>query len=344
MKKILSLLTLLNLSALALFGQAEVDRDAEAKKMALKEGEKHWTYGGGLGLDLSGLGIANPRIGAGASRFGIGGLGTLFANKKDAAHYWDNSLNLQLSLQAVGQAKPTDATGFQKNLDMIRLTSRYGHKLIGEKIYLAVEGMLQTLLLKTYASNYLEPQDANDGLVAQLFAPATLSIAPGLDWRPNDKYSVFFAPASFRLVYVGNDDIARLNIHGNDLGKNNATQIGANLVAKYTNKYFKDRVTCTSSLNLFSNYKQDPQNVKVLWQNNLSIALFKGLSLDLLGELAYDHDVFVKKDLDGDGIYDIGDIQPIARQGDIPGTTGPDRLGRGSQFTGAFLLKYSRIF
>lgn len=334
--------------ALLAFGHvafAQLDRSAEDKKMAAEK--MGWQRGGGIGLDLSGMGIANPRVGAGANRFGIGGIGTFFMNRKDSSSYWDNNGSLQLSLQRIGQTKPTDGLGFQKNLDILRLTSRYGRKLKGGKLYIAAEGMAQTLLLETYASNFLKQQNAEDNVVAKFFAPALLTFSPGLDWRPNPKYSVFLSPASVRLIFVGDDALANLNIHGNDIGKNNSLQVGANLVGKYTNKYLKERITTTSTLNLFSNYRRQPEKVDVIWQNNLSILIFKGLSLDLLGELYYDYDVFIKKDTNDDGIYDIGNILPLpvnAPQGTIPDTDGPDKLGRGAQLVGAFLLKYSMIF
>lgn len=345
MKKSLHFLLCLTFFAFGNRASAQLDRAAEDKKMVAEK--MGWQRGGGIGLDLSGMGIANPRVGAGANRFGIGGIGTFFINHRDSNSYWDNNGSLQLSLQRIGQTKPTDGLGFQKNLDILRLTSRYGRKLKGGKLYLAAEGMAQTLLLETYASNFLKQQNAEDNVVAKFFAPALLTLSPGLDWRPSTKYSVFLSPASVRLIFVGDDALANLNIHGNDIGKNNSLQIGANLVGKYTNKYLKERITTTSILNLFSNYRREPQNVDVIWQNNISILIFKGLSLDLLGELNYDHDALVKKDANSDGLYDIGEILPLpanAKQGSIPATTGTDRLGRGAQLTGAFLLKYSMIF
>ncbi len=287
-----------------------------------------WTTGGSFGLDLSGIGIINPRVGSGASRFGLGGVGGLFANKKLEQSYWESKAELQLSLQRLGKTKPTDATGFQKNLDLLRLTSRAGRKLRSDKLFVAVEGLVQSLLLKTYASNYLSPQDAEDKVIARFLSPIELRLSPGLDYRPNEHYSIFYSPLSLRLIYVADDSIAALNIHGNDPGKNRSFQVGSNLVIKYINKYFNDRVSAASALSLYSNYLKNPQNVDVLFTNNIRISLWKGFSLDLLGELNYDDDVAVIRDRDGDGYYNI----------DLDGTS------KGPQITGAFLLKYSKIF
>ena len=66
---------------------------------AAKPEELGWKRGGGLGFDLAGMGLVNPRVGAGGNRFGLGGLGTYFAKNKQAEHYWDNDFSLQLSVQ-----------------------------------------------------------------------------------------------------------------------------------------------------------------------------------------------------------------------------------------------------
>ncbi len=87
-------------------------------------------------------------------------------------------------------------------------------------------------------------------------------------------------------------------------------------------------MTVNSSLRLFSNYLDRPQNIDVLFTNNFSIQLIKGLSLDLLGELFYDHDVKMNIDENDNGIYgDPGDKQAPA-----------------IELTCAFLLIYSLIF
>lgn len=281
-----------------------------------------WTRGGGFGADLSGIGILNPRVGAGGNRFGLGGLVTYFAKQKQAKHYWDNDFSLQLSTQKLGN------DDIQKNLDLLRINSRYGLKRLNDKFWVSIDGLGQTGILKTYVGNYLvETDDAGEArsLLSKFLAPATLQLAPGIDFRPSSKWSFFFSPASWKLIYVGDDELAKLNVHGNDIDKNNSSQLGANLVAKYNNKYFNDRVAVTSEWNFYSNYLKEPQNIDVFWRNNFSIGITKGLSLDLLGTLFYDHDVLVQTDRNDDG-DDIDD---------------GDR-GRRAEMVGSFLLKFSK--
>jgi Protein of unknown function (DUF3078) len=270
------------------------------------------------------MGIINPKAGAGGGRFGIGGLGTLFANRKEDKWFWNNAFSLQLSAQKLRSADPALPKGFLKNLDIVRLTSRYGRKLGDGKWYAAMDFFAQTLLLKTYASNYLSPQ-GDDPLVAKFLAPLQVTFAPGIDYKPTDHLSFFYSPCGIQFIYVADDSIAALNIHGNDLGEKTFFGLGSEFKAAYNNKYFNGRLSVTNGLRLFANYLDKPQNIDVLFTNNFSILIFKGLSLDLLGEYFYDNDVRVQKNF---GSEDLAK---------------PPYLGIGGQWTGAFLLKYSKI-
>lgn len=306
------------------FAQAGADRLKEIADAAKKEAEKGWVIGGGLGLDLTGLGILNPRLGAGDNRLGFGGLINVFANNKQPKYFWNNSGSLQLAAQRIG-GKDAD---FQKNLDILRLGSRYGYSILGEKLFAALDGTAESQLLKTYAGNLLNGVDSN--LLSEFLSPARFAIAPGIDYKPTKNLNFFFSPASFNLIYVGNDDLAGLSGQplGNEAGKNSRFQLGLALKAQYVNKYFEDRVAFSSKFAWFADYKQN-MNGNVLWQNAMDIQIFKGLSLGLFGDIFYDHFTLV---------------QVL----DVPQGTSPDDirpyLGLKPSYTGGFLLKYNKIF
>jgi hypothetical protein len=59
-KNALFLAILLTGCASALFAQAGNDRLAEIRKLSARD-TAGWSFGGGLGLDMAGLGIINPR-------------------------------------------------------------------------------------------------------------------------------------------------------------------------------------------------------------------------------------------------------------------------------------------
>ena len=285
---------------------------------------KAWTIVGGVGLDLTGLGLINPRLGAGDNRLGFGGLVNVTANKKQQKSFWDNSGALQLAAQRIG-GKDAD---FQKNLDILRLGSRYGYSIIGEKLFAALDGTAESQLLQTYAGNLLNGVDSN--LLSEFLSPARFSIAPGLDYKPTKHLSFFLSPASFNLTYVGNDNLASLPGQplGNEAGKNNRFQIGYALKAQYINKYFKDRMAVSSKLGWFADYRQN-LNGNVLWQNALDIQIYKGLALGLFLDLFYDHFTLVQVEKVPEGTSPA-EIRPY--------------LGLKPSYTGGFLLKYNKIF
>ena len=132
--------------------------------------------------------------------------------------------------------------------------------------------------------------------------------------------------SSLKLIYVADDAIAALNVHGNEVGSNSFLQLGSNLKGIYNDKFADDKVTLTSTLDLYSNYLLNPQNIDVLWQNDLGFVIFKNFSVNLVTELFYDHDILVQTDRNDNGILEEGE------------------LGRRISFTEALLIKYNFIF
>ncbi len=307
-KTFLLLLTLSMLLSVPAFSQ-----DAPEEK----EG---WDLGGGIGLDFTQLGLYNPRVGAGSNRIGFGGLNTLFAHYKKGKLAWDNDGSLQLSVQRIGSSE----NPFEKNIDILRLSSILGYQFGEGKLYGAVATTFESLLLPSYQGNFLSGPDST--LQAQFLSPARISFSPGLTYKANEHLTIFYSPVSSRLIYVANDAIAQLNVHGNEPGKNTFFNLGSNLNATYNNKFIEDKLLVTTSLDLYSNYLKEPQNVDVLWKANIGWELFKNFSLNLATELFYDHDILVQVDRNKDGIYD------------------PNELGRRVSFTEALLLKYNYVF
>ncbi|MEZ4894234.1 MAG: DUF3078 domain-containing protein [Saprospiraceae bacterium] len=301
---------------------AQTASDASASMPA--KDTSSWTFGGGFGLDLAGLGIINPQLSSGGNRLGFGGLFNVFANQKKSKYFWNNDLALQLSAQRLGGKD----NPFQKNLDVLRLGSRYGYDILLKKLFIAIDATAESQLLPTYVGNNLKG-DAAD-LLSDFLSPVRIAIAPGLDFKPNDHLSFFLAPASFRFTYVNNDSLAALAGQplGNELGKNSRSQLGYTLKAQYVNKYFNDKVAFSSKIGWFADYSKN-LNGNVLWQNNMSIALFKGLALELFGDLFYDHftQVAVKDIPEGTAASDVAPF-----------------LGLKPTYTGGFLLKFNKIF
>ena len=334
------------LASFSLVAQSDEEKKVMGAKEAAAKAEMGWKKGGSLGFDLSGMGLFNPKVGSGGNRFGLGGVGSVFSNFKGENSFWSNDVMLQLAanrVQVVNTNTVNNITSteyrndFVKNLDVLRFNSRYGYKIIGEKIFAAVDALAQTYILPSYPGNTLKPTNPEDKPTAKFLSPVTLTIAPGIAYNPTAHLSLFYSPAGVRYILVNDPEIAALYLHGNEDGKQYFLGLGSELKIGYNNKFLNDKVALNTRLGLFSNYLNGPQNVDVLWNNTLDFQIFKGLSLGLLGELFYDNDVRVQIDRNKNGIF-----------GETRATNSllstDDELAPATSITGAFLLKYSRIF
>ena len=318
--------------------------DLMAQDAEKKEEEKLWKKGAGLGLDFAQLLQINPKQGAGQNRLGFGGAFNFFANYKKDRIAWDNLGAWQFGVQRLGSGLITqgadDKIPFQKAIDELRFNSKVGYAVKkGGKLFVAADLSFLSQLTPTYngtdtyPGNFLSDiSGTNANPLSKLFAPATITLSVGLDYKATDKISIYFSPIAAKWIVVGDDDIAALNVHGNPVGENTFSALGALARVNYTNKFLEDRLVYTSSIAFFSNYKLEPQNIDVDWVNEFGFQIFKGLSAAITFNVLYDHDVKVQ-------VTDSNAVGGIRRNPD-----GTPNLGRRASITEQFLLKYSVTF
>lgn len=264
---------------------AEVKRlKDESNKTIKKEPEQKegWTKGGVFNLNLSQGASRNWAAGAEKFSFSINALANTFAYYKRYRNVWDNTLNVQYGI--------VNATsiGTRKNDDRFDLLSRYGYQLgdtAKSKWYLSALVNLRTQMTTGY--NYtVDPKQKNSAL----FAPAYLLVSPGILYKPNATFDVFLSPVTSRWVIVNeaNKDIRRL-FNFTDTTKMAINEIGAFLTANLKKNLAKN-ISLASRLDLFSNYKNNPQNIDVFWTNTLGFKVNKFIGISYNFDLIYDHD------------------------------------------------------
>lgn len=287
MMKQLLFTAIVAIGAATTFAQdAEVKRlKDESNKTIKKEPEQKegWTKGGVFNLNLSQGASKNWAAGAEKFSFSVNALANTFAYYKKGRNAWDNTLNVQYGI--------VNATsiGTRKNDDRIDLLSRYGYQLgdtAKSRWYLSALVNLRTQMTTGY--NYtVEPKEKN----SNFFAPAYLLVSPGILYKPNATFDVFLSPVTSRWVIVNeaNKDIRRL-FNFTDTTKGSINEIGAFLTANLKKDLAKN-ISLTSRLDLFSNYKNNPQNIDVFWTNTLGFKVNKYIGVSYNFDLIYDHDV-----------------------------------------------------
>ena len=263
----------------------DIQKMKNETKREIKKNEKQtegWTKGGVFNLNLSQGASRNWASGAEKFSFSINALINSFAYYKKERNVWDNTLNAQYGI--------VNATsiGTRKNDDRIDLLSRYGYQLgdtATSKWYLSALANLRTQMTLGY--NYsVDPKQKNSGF----FAPAYVLVSPGIMYKPNATFDVFLSPVTSRWVIVNeaNKDIRRL-FNFTDTTQSAINEIGAFLTANLKKDLAKN-ISLTSRLDLFSNYKNNPQNIDVFWTNTLGFKVNKYIGISYNFDLIYDHD------------------------------------------------------
>ena len=288
---------------------------SQTETVAVEAAQPNWKKGASLGMDIGQLLLINPKAGAGENRIGFGTISGTFANYAKDKWTWDNDGSWQFGIQKLGSSK----NSFTKNVDDLRLNSKAGYAITPDKKWFAAtEVGFRSQITSTYGVNQLkasgqrfQPEipsiggnpaipaqvvDEKFNLLSEFLSPATLTIAPGIDYKPNEKLSFLLSPASAKFLIVGNDNLASLGVHGNPWNsptdfENVFSQLGASLVGKYNTKYFNDKLVYNTRAGIFSNYLNKPENLDVEWVNELGYEIFKGLSLSMAANLFYDHDI-----------------------------------------------------
>lgn len=305
MKKKLALCTLLYLGLQVTAQDASVKELKEAASKndvsdtSKKANKNGWINGANFTFSLTQIGNKNW-IAAGGDEFSLSSAASLnaFANRKWGQNTWDNSIDLNYALVN------TTTLGVRKVNDRLDLLSKYGFKPKAWKnTTLSLLGQLRSQLTSGYEYNYFGSTEKrrNSGF----FAPAYIIIAPGIEWKPNDWFSLFGSPFSTRWTIVtnapysfagqggifnGNVETPLATLYGVDPAKGHRGEFGAFVTATVKKDILKN-VAYYSKLDLYSNYLKNPQNVDVFWTNQFKVKLTKWLNVNYQLDMLYDDDV-----------------------------------------------------
>ncbi len=258
------------------------DLKNEASKSVAKDPKdtthKTWKLGGLFNLNINQGTQSNWSAGGDKFSFSLNAYLNVFAFYKKNKNSWDNNLDLAYGIVN------TTSLGSRKASDRIDLLSKYGYA-IAPKWNVAALFNLRTQFAKGFAYSKTAAGKDTATVISNTFAPAYVLLSLGIDYKPRDNFSLFISPLTERWVIVTNDSIAPL--FGVLPGKNSKNELGAFLSANYTAKLGKNFVYKTK-LDLFSNYKQKPQNVDIYWTNALTAKLTKYINFSFNLDMIYD--------------------------------------------------------
>jgi hypothetical protein len=237
-----------------------------------------WNKGGLFNFSVGQASLSNWAAGGDEFSLAINTLFNIYAFYKRDKRSWDNALDI-----SYGYIKTT-SLGSRKNDDRFDLLSKYGYAL-NPKLNLALlfnarsqffRGYTYTDNVRTFSSAFL--------------SPGYFLLSLGLDFKPIKDLSIFISPITYRLVTVLDDTLSAKGMYGVDPGDNTLHEIGAFLSINYM-KDFNKNLGYKGKLDLFSNYRKNPQNIDLFMTNVFTAKFGKIFSFNWSIDLIYDDDV-----------------------------------------------------
>lgn len=308
MKRLLGLLVITVLSFQLYAQDASVkDMQATAQKTVTADTSKKpnkngWVHGANFTFGLTQIGNKNW-IAAGGDDFSLSAALSLnaFANRQwgnRRQHTWDNMLDFNYGIVN------TTSLGVRKVNDRLDFVSKYGFKpRKWTKTTVSVLGQLRSQLTSGYEYDYLgtDQKRRNSGF----FAPAYITVAPGIEWKPNSWFSLFGSPLSARWVitsngpysyaaqggvFNGQTETPLATLYGVDPAKQSRGEFGTFVTATISKDIFQKKVAYYSKLDLYANYIKNPENVDIFWTNQFKVRLTKWLNVNYQLDMLYDDD------------------------------------------------------
>jgi len=238
----------------------------------------NWKRGGLANLNLAQGSQSNWAAGGDKFSMALTSYVNYFLLNKGTKHTWDNSLDFNFGFLK------TTSLGSRKNDDRFDIWSKYGYALSKKWNAAALFNF------RTQFANGYTYSGTDKTFSSSFLSPAYLLLGLGLDYKPTENFSVYISPVTTRWVIVNDDTLSAKGLYGVTPGKNTSEEFGALLSAQFI-KALSKTVVYKGRLDLFSNYKHNPEKIDVFMTNIFSVKLSKVLAATWNVDFVYDDDV-----------------------------------------------------
>lgn len=204
--------------------------------------------------------------------------------KKDIT--WDNKV-----IASYGLLRTKNSDFDKKTDDRFEFNSIFGKKATGQWFYSFF------LNFKTqFAKGYVYSKNADGKEIrvqnTDLFSPAYLTFGPGMFWKKSDNLKVNLAPLTSKVTYVDRDfTTANEGYFGVQEGRSQRYELGF-----YASGYYKlnlmANISMENTLNLYSNYLEDPQNVDIDYTLAVVMRVNRYITTNLVVQTVYDDNAY----------------------------------------------------
>ena len=236
---------------------------------------KFWTRGMLTQLGFSQVSLTNWAAG-GSGSVALNSYVNTHANYAKGSMFWDNRAQL-----SYGFIQSFDE-GYKKSNDKIVLDSKWGYRAVN-KLYFSANFNFRS---------QFSPGFDGSKKVSKFLAPAYTSLGLGIDYKPGNgkEFSLNIAPFTGNLVIV-TDSLLRTK-YGNKADEAARWELGAQIKATLNKTFFKE-LKVQSTMTLFSDYLNNPQNIQINWDMQLSYKLNKYFNAGIRTNLIYDDNILI---------------------------------------------------
>lgn len=238
-----------------------------------------WKRGGLVNTNLAQGSLSNWAAGGDEFSMSLNSYFNYFVFYKEGRRSWDNSFEFNLGFMQ------TSSLGARKNDDRFDFLSKYGYQLDSGRWYVSALANFRSQLFDGYTYS------GSKGTFSSTFlSPAYALASVGMDYKHNEKFSIFVSPLTSRWVIVMNKALSDSGRYGVPRGNHIHQEFGAFVSMNYTTSFTRN-VTYKGRADFFTNYKNQPQNIDVYMTNAFSFKINKYLSATYNLDLIYDDDV-----------------------------------------------------
>ena len=251
--------------------------------------DEGWKTKGIVSLLLNQSSFNNWIAGGEDSFSGTLGINYDFNYKKDDIT-WDNKI-----LASYGLLQTKTADFAKKTDDRLEFNSIVGKRAFGDWYYSYFVNFRTQ-----FTTGYIYGQDENGKEIrtesTKFMSPGYFTTGPGIYWTKDANLKINFAPLTSKFTFVDNAYTSGIgyvdgDYFGVDQGKSMRYELGF-----YASVYYKlaimTNVTAENTLNLYSNYLEDPQNVDMDYSLNIIMRVNKYLSANFSFQAIYDDNAF----------------------------------------------------
>lgn len=202
-------------------------------------------------------------------------------SRHDGKVKWNNSGEIRNGWVRPGGAEAET----QKNADKFEITSRVGVSAV-KKWFYSAELNSQTQLF----NGYKYPTATNPDPISSFMAPIRTFIKVGMDYKPNNNFSLFLSPITAKNVFVRDTLKINQKAFGVEAGKRSFWEPGLNTDVFFRKAITPD-ITYETKYKMFINYLQPRGNLDVSWENLFVVKLTEHINMRMLLHFVYDEKV-----------------------------------------------------